>query len=113
MRNKVLDGDTVSMRLRVWIGQEIETSVRIDGIDAPEMHGKCEKERAMAKAAKEEVARLVAHNPITVYNVRLKKYAGCVLAQVQTAGGIDIAQHMIDKGFARPYHGHKRMPWCG
>lgn len=109
----ILDGDTLSVRLRVWIGQEVETSVRIDGIDAPEIHGKCERERRMAEAAKEEVISLVNSNPVTVYDVRLEKYAGRVLARVKTADGVDIAQHMIDKGLARPYHGQKRQPWCG
>ena len=108
----ILDGDTMSVRLRVWIGQEVETSVRIDGIDAPEIHGKCDRERNMAEAAKEEVATLINGNPVTIYDVRLEKYAGRVLARVKTAEGIDIAQHMIDKGLARPYHGQKRQPWC-
>lgn len=31
----VLDGDTVSVKARVWIGSNVETSVRIAGIDAP------------------------------------------------------------------------------
>ena len=36
---QVLDGDTVTVRVRIWIGQSIETSVRINGIDTPEMRG--------------------------------------------------------------------------
>ena len=108
----ILDGDTVSVKVRVWIGQEIETSLRIDGIDAPEIKGKCEKERAMAAAARNELAALLSDNMIQIYNVRLEKYAGRVLAQVKTTGGINIGQHMIEKGLARPYHGEKRQAWC-
>lgn len=109
---QVLDGDTVSVKIRVWIGQEIETSLRIDGIDAPEMKGKCAKERGMAEAARQELARLLGDGVIKIYNVRLEKYAGRVLAQAQTTSGINISQHMLEKGFARPYHGKKRQPWC-
>lgn len=108
---KVLDGDTVAVRMHVWIGEEIETSVRIDGIDAPEIHGKCDKERNMAAAAKQEMESLTA-SPIRIYNVRLEKYAGRVLAKAETENGVDIAKHMLDKGLARPYHGEKRRPWC-
>lgn len=108
----VLDGDTVNVKIRVWIGQEIETSLRIDGIDAPEIKGKCERERTLAAAAREELATLVNDNIVRIYNVRLEKYAGRVLGQLQTSGGIDIGKHMIDKGFARAYHGEKRQPWC-
>ncbi|MFH1158658.1 MAG: thermonuclease family protein [Pseudomonadota bacterium] len=108
----VLDGDTVSVRIHVWIGQNVETNLRIDGIDAPEMKGKCEKERALAEAARLELASLLNDNLIRIYDVRLEKYAGRVLAQAQTTGGIDIRRHMLEKGLVRPYHGEKRQPWC-
>ncbi len=108
----VLDGDTVNLKLRVWIGQEVETSLRIDGIDTPEIKGKCEKERRLAAAARGELESLLSDHMIKIYNVRLEKYAGRVLAKAQTTDGIDIGGHMISKGFARPYHGEKRRPWC-
>lgn len=34
------------------------------------------------------------------------------MAQIQTADGTDIGRHLIEKGFARAYHGEKRKPWC-
>lgn len=108
----VLDGDTVNVKVRVWIGTEIETSLRIEGIDAPEMKGKCEKERTLAEAARQEVIHLLNNSPVQIYNIRLEKYAGRVLAQVQTANGVDIAKHMLEKGLARSYHGEKRRAWC-
>lgn len=109
---RVLDGDTISVKARVWIGSDVETSVRIEGIDAPEIKGKCEKERSMAEAARQEVARLLGGGNVSIYNIRLEKYAGRVMAQIQTADGINIGKHMVEKGFARPYHGDKRKPWC-
>ena len=109
---KVLDGDTLAVRARVWIGTAVETSVRIEGIDAPEIKGKCEKETALAEAARREILRLVGERPVEIYDIRLEKYAGRVLARVRTADGIDIGQHMINKGLVRPYHGEKRQPWC-
>lgn len=108
----VLDGDTINVRLHVWIGQEIETHVRIAGIDTPEIKGKCEAERRKARAARAEVANLLADNKITLLNVRLEKYAGRVLAEAQTTAGTDIRTHMINKGLARPYGGEKRKGWC-
>lgn len=107
----VLDGDTINVKIHVWIGQEIETSVRINGIDAPEIKGRCARERSMAQKARDEIISLTGV-PVRIYDVRLEKYAGRVLAKVETSDGIDIARHMIDKGLARPYHGEKRRPWC-
>lgn len=109
----VLDGDTVSVRAHIWIGTSIETSVRIKGIDTPEIHGKCQKERDMAAAARDEIMRLLGEDGrIRISNIRYEKYAGRVLAEAQTVDGVDIARHMIEKGFARPYHGEHRGSWC-
>ncbi len=108
----ILDGDTVTVRLHVWIGQNIETSVRIAGIDTPEMKGKCKAERAKAIEARDEIANLLADNKIQLSNVRLEKYAGRVLAEAYATDGTNIKDHMIRKGLARSYGGEKRMSWC-
>src|SRR4051812_4047457 len=63
---KVLDGDTVAVKLHVWIGEDIETHVRIAGIDAPEIHGKCASERQRALNAKEDLKQLVSNGKITL-----------------------------------------------
>lgn len=108
----VIDGDTLSVRLHVWIGQRIETSVRIAGIDTPEINGKCAKERHMAKASHMELKRLLADGDIILSRIRLEKYAGRVLAHASTKNGVSIARHLIEKGLARPYKGRKRGSWC-
>lgn len=108
----ILDGDTVTVRLHVWIGQDIETHVRIAGIDTPEIKGKCEAERAKAQEARNEIATLLADNKIQLSNVRLEKYAGRVLAEVRSTDGTNVAAHMIEKGLARAYGGEKRNGWC-
>ena len=108
----VLDGDTVVVRLRVWLGQDVETSVRIAGIDAPEMKSRCADERRRAQAAKTALARLLADGRISLRDIRLEKYAGRVLAVAETAQGQSIAKTLLDQGYARPYHGEKRGPWC-
>ncbi|MBI1215890.1 MAG: nuclease [Alphaproteobacteria bacterium] len=109
---EVLDGDTIAVRLHVWIGQSVETHVRIAGIDAPEIHGKCKSERARAQAAKKALAALLTDGKVTLYNVRLAKYAGRVLAEARSENGQHVATYMIGKGLARPYHGQKRGGWC-
>jgi len=109
----VYDGDTVTGRAHAWIGQEVETSVRLDGIDAPEIKGKCAAERERAEEARQEVIRVLGSAPVYLTHVKLEKYAGRVLARLETADGVDISQHMIEKGFARAYSGHKRESWCG
>lgn len=108
----VLDGDTIAVRMKVWIGQEVETYVRLAGIDTPELRGKCASERARAAAAKRALADLLADGKVTLYNIRLEKYAGRVLAQATNAEGTVLAQKMMDGGHARPYQGARRQSWC-
>ena len=43
---RVLDGDTFEARVNIWPGVEVTTRVRLRSIDAPEMHARCDDERA-------------------------------------------------------------------
>lgn len=104
----VLDGDTVTVRLHIWIGQDIETHVRINGIDTPEKRGKCLSERARA----EQSRRALADGKIQLRDIRHEKYAGRVLATAAASDGTPVAEYLIGKNLARPYSGGKRGGWC-
>ena len=108
----VLDGDTLAMRIQIWIGQEIITDVRIAGIDTPELRGQCDAERQKALLAKQTVQRLLRNNRAVLSDIKLEKYAGRVLATVKATDGTLIADHLIRAGLARPYDGGKRGGWC-
>jgi len=108
----VYDGDTLRVKMHVWLDHEVEAKVRINGIDTPEIKGKCPFEREKAQAAKEELMRLIDNNVIIISNIKYGKYAGRVLGDIVTADGINIAEHMISKGLARSYNGEKRKGWC-
>jgi micrococcal nuclease len=107
----VYDGDTITVRARIWLGQEVETRVRLDGIDTPELRGKCKGEKELAKKARDFLAKL-AGNTVTLRNIRYGKYAGRVIARVLTEGGEDLVAALIHSGHGRPYSGSKRQGWC-
>ncbi len=109
---RVIDGDTMAVRLHIWIGQHIDTNVRIGGIDTPEIKGKCARERDLAQSARAETELLVEGGQVTLYDIQLEKYAGRVLARAVTPEGVSIGDRLIEKGYARPYHGARRMGWC-
>ncbi len=114
---KVLDGDTLQVRARIWLDHEVTTRVRLAGIDAPETNGKCARERALAAEALAFVrTRLelegAATAPILLTEIRYGKYAGRVLARVETRGGEDLGQALLAAGLARPYDGRRRPSWC-
>lgn len=116
---EVVDGDTLEVRVTIWLDQELVTRVRLDGIDTPESRSDCADEKRMAQAAKEKLTSLVGpategrgDGTIRLYDVVYDKYGGRVRARVTLADGTDLSQALIRAGHARPYQGGKRQPWC-
>jgi len=96
----------------VWLGQEVVTHVRIEGIDTPEKRGKCQREKDMAEQARAMTEQLLADPEIALYDIQHDKYGGRVRARVVTRSGEDLGQMLIKSGLARPYRGEARQPWC-
>ncbi len=109
---EVLDGDTLLVRATIWLGQVVETHVRVDGLDAPEMRARCPRERELAESARDHARRLIGIAPVRLLDIQPDKYGGRVRARVLTGGGADLSAALIEAGLARPYHGEQRRPWC-
>lgn len=110
---RVVDGDTLVARARIWLGQTVETHVRLAGVDAPELRGKCASEKERARAAREALAHLVNGGPVTLSEIESDKFGGRVLARVETADARDVAAALVAGGFVRAYAGGRREGWCG
>lgn len=110
---RVVDGDTIEVRARIWLGQEVTTLVRLAGIDTPELHGGCTESRALAAQARQRLAAVVASHRVTLHEVRYDAHGGRVVAQVRSEAGIDVTEPLLAVGLARPYSGHGPRPdWC-
>jgi endonuclease YncB( thermonuclease family) len=100
---EVVDGDTVR-----WQGR----LVRIVGMDAPEMRGRCPRERERAAAATTRMQEIAIAGVIIEPVSRRDKY-GRLLAVVRNWQGRDVAEIMIAEGLAAPYNGRgRRGDWC-
>jgi endonuclease YncB( thermonuclease family) len=108
---EVVDGDTIRVRIRIWVDIDTETLVRIDGIDTPELRGKCDEESALARRARGLVESLTADAELALYDIRYGKFAGRVVARVE-AGARDVGRTLLAEGLARPYSGGRRTGWC-
>ncbi len=109
---RVVDGDTIVVRAHIWLGQTIESMVRIRGIDTPEIKGKCEFERQKADEAKIFVEKMVDGKDIFLEQISYDKYGGRVVAIIKTKGHKSLAEEMINKGLAREYQGKTKQGWC-
>lgn len=110
---RVIDGDTLALRARIWIGLDLVVNARIRGIDTPEINGKCDLEKALAEAARTHLAVVVTAGTVRLRQIENDKYAGRILADIVTGDGTDLREAMLESGLARPYDGGARDPWCG
>lgn len=109
---RVIDGDTFEAAAQIWLGEAVDIHVRIEGIDAPELHARCEAEYRRARAARAYLRRRIGGGEVQLSDVRYDKYGGRVRAVVRDAAG-NVGEAMIAQGYARPYHGGRRGSWCG
>jgi len=107
----VYDGDTITVDIDNYppiIGKSI--SVRIYGIDTPEIKSKNPKETERAKQARDYVQGLLkTAKVVELRNMRKDKYFR-ILAEVYVDGQ-SIADLLIKKGYAVPYDGGTKQDW--
>ena len=106
---KVYDGDTITIASKLPFADSplYRLSVRLDGIDTPEIKSKSEDEKTCAKEARDAVAELILNKEIQLKNVKSEKY-GRILADVYF-GEIHINQWLIEKRMAVKYDGGTKI----
>ena len=107
---KVYDGDTVTIIYENESDNCVyKSSVRIRGIDAPEMRTKNKIEKEIALKAKEEMTNLVYQKYIKLENIDYDKY-GRILADIYIKN-INVSEYLIKKRLAVKYGGGtKQIP---
>jgi endonuclease YncB( thermonuclease family) len=110
---RVIDGDTFEARVRVWPGLDVDTKVRLRGIDAPELHARCADEHTKAEAARVALETILAEGGVALSRVGIDKYGGRVDAVASTRTTADVSTAMLGGGWARNYDGGRRGTWCG
>lgn len=109
---RVIDGDTVVIsipELPEVFGKKI--SVRLAGIDTPELRGKCPYERGLANRAKDRVEGIIMKGKaISLGDVQRDKYFR-LLANV-LVDGENVAATLIEEGLAVTYSGGTKRDWC-
>lgn len=110
---KVYDGDTITITSKLPYDSSplYKFSVRLNGIDCPEIKGKCESEKEVAKIARDSVSKLILNKMIQLKNVKTEKY-GRVLAEVWF-DGVCINTWLVTQRLAVEYDGGTKIcPKC-
>ncbi len=109
---RTIDGDTFEARVHLEPGLDLNTRVRLRGIDAPELKASCAQELQMAEAATGALRSLLGQGDVAIFNIGPDKYAGRVVADVATRRTASLSTAMIASGHARSYNGGHRNSWC-
>jgi endonuclease YncB( thermonuclease family) len=109
---RTIDGDTFEARVHLEPGLDLNTRVRLRGIDAPELKAACAQELQMAEAATGALRAMLGEGDVRIFNIGPDKYAGRVVADAATRRTGNVSTAMLAAGHARSYGGGHRNGWC-
>ena len=105
---KCYDGDTITVASYLPYKESdlYKFSVRLNGIDCPEIKSNNEKEKMVAKIAKDILSDKILGKIVTLNNVTTEKY-GRILADV-IFENVSLGQWLIEQNLAVSYSGGKK-----
>ena len=105
---KVYDGDTITIasKLPYKSSQMYRFSVRLRGIDSPEIKSKSLAEKDLAMNSKMALSNLILEKNVDLKNISTEKY-GRILADVYI-DNVNINTWMLENKLALPYDGGKK-----
>lgn len=114
--DRVIDGDTVDLRIDLGFNVYTKDRFRLLGINTPELHSKDVAERTKAEEAKRALELKIGdgqprEHPAPVLTVKTFKSAGDKYGRwlaVIFVGDLDINAQMIKEGYAVSYDGGKK-----
>jgi endonuclease YncB( thermonuclease family) len=108
----VYDGDTFRVNidsLPPIVGKNIP--IRVNGVDTPEIRGKCEYEKNLALKARDFVRDKLANaKEIKLTNLQRGKYFRVVANVV--VDGVSLERELLNNELAYEYSGGKKLSWC-
>ena len=113
----VLDGDTLKLEyIDLGFGMAVmEATLRISGIDAPEIHSDNEKEAKAAGLVRDYLIGLVGGKICTIKTVKdsekSKEKFGRYLCDVYLSESETVSKRLVSLGFVRAYKGEKKLIW--
>lgn len=97
--DRVIDGDTVRVFADLGFGIEFTVTVRLFGMNAPELKG---PDRSLAIACKHRLEELLVSPLLYLESIKWDKY-GRTVGRIYTADGTDVSQVLVKFGLAE---------WC-
>ena len=114
---RVIDGDTLVVRLDLWPGLEAIYSVRARGIDAPELRGaRCPQEELWADEAKAQAEKLYGPGTtVRIENVEMDSFGRAVadIRRWRSDRWMYFADEMVERELAQVWQEDwPSIDWC-
>ena len=106
---KVYDGDTILIASKLTYSESplYRYTVRLNGIDSPEMKSKNESEKTCALISQKELSNIILNKVVTLQNIQTDKY-GRILADVYLKK-LHLNNYMLNKRLAVVYDGGTKI----
>ena len=109
----VYDGDTIYTELCGLPQTLKKVSIRLTGIDTPEIKTSCISEKVLGLAAKKYLETLLSgQTELLVKDVEWDKFGGRIDGDILLPNGKSVSALMIAAGHAQAYTGGVRASWC-
>lgn len=105
---RVKDGDTIDVRGQLWPGLYQAATIRLDGINAAEIHSHRPCEARDARVARDRVIELTKDG-VYLENINLSLYKRWT-AIVLLPDGTNLNQLLVSEGLAINYDGQAKRP---
>jgi len=100
---RVIDGDTVVVNIDLGFGIFTKQTIRLYGIDTPELRSVDSVERSKATEAKDFLQGLIENHEVVIKTTSKDKY-GRYLGVIEV-NSIEVNQLMLDRNLATVYFG--------
>lgn len=100
----VYDGDTYTIAA-FHRGQQVEFKVRLYGVNCAELKGGTDDEKKQGIAARDFVRSKILNKIVNIEVLNKKEKYGRLLANITLTDGVDLADLLLTKGYAKEYYG--------
>jgi micrococcal nuclease len=108
---KIIDGDTIEANIDLGFGIFYAKDIRINGIDAPEVHSANPKEKEAGQKVKAYLKTLLQSQTVSLKTYKYGDKYGRFLADIELFDKSSVAKLLLDQQLVHPYDGKTKKEW--
>lgn len=106
---RVIDGDSIEVTLDLGFNTYKQSSLRVMGINTPEVRTSNELEKEVGKLVAQFVLNQLQDKDLLCQYIKMDKYGGRFNGHLYI-DGVSLSDILLDRGYAKPYDGTSTKP---